>query len=147
MMATDARRSRIPDVSLQRIEGGEINPSALIGQKLVVLFCPAELAAAVREIEDYRALANDFKDHGVWILGILAEGMGAPRLESGDPSIALTRDKDGAAWAAFASFLQDTRAGRAEGATFLFEQWGCFGHAWTGTGHAIGVLAEARRRN
>lgn len=145
-MAADARRSRIPDVSLQRVEGGELNPSALIGQKLIVLFCPADPEAAAREVDEYRALANGFKDHGVWIIGVLAEGMEAPRHDTGDPSIALTRDTGGA-WAAFEPWLENFGADRAQGATFLFEQWGCFGHAWTGVGHAGEVLEEARRRN
>lgn len=147
MMATAAQRTRVPDVSLQRVEGGELNPSALIGQKLVILFCPADPEAARREIEDYRALAKAFQDHGVWIVGILADGSEAPHHGPGEPTIALARDTGGAAWTTFAPLLQDATAGRGQGAAFLFEQWGCFSHGWTGAGHAIGVLAEARRRN
>lgn len=38
MMATAAHCTRIPDVVLQRVGGGELNPSALIGQKLLCFF-------------------------------------------------------------------------------------------------------------
>lgn len=40
MMAATAQSSRVPDLVLQRVGGGEINPSALIGQELVVIFLP-----------------------------------------------------------------------------------------------------------
>lgn len=146
MMATAAQGRRIPDLALQRVGGGELNPSALIGQKAVVLFCPADPAAAAREIEDYRALAKAFEEHGVWIIGILADGMEPSRHAPGEPSIALMRDPSGIAWATFAPWLESGTSDRAQGAAFLFEQWGCLGHAWAGAGHANSVLEEAQRR-
>ena len=144
-MTTAAVQSkRIPDVVLQRAGGGEINPSALIGQELVVIFCPTDPAAAAREIEAYRALIGEFQEHGVWLLGVLADGIGQPPHLAGEPSIPLTRDESGAAWSAFAPWLDGPD--RASGATFLFSQWGGFIQAWAGTGHAKEVLEEARRR-
>ena len=147
-MATTAQSSRVPDVDLPRVGGGEINPSALIGQELVVTFCPADPAAAAQEIEAYRSLAGEFQDHSVWILGLLADGIDQSPHEAGEPSIALAHDPSGAAWSAFAPWLNDeAKAQRAPGATFLFTRSGCFDQAWAGAGHAKAVLEEARRRN
>jgi peroxiredoxin len=146
-MTVAAQCGRIPDVVLKRAGGGEINPSALAGQELVVIFCPADPAAAAREIESYRSLARDFQDHGVWLLGVLADGIESPRPAAGEPCIALAHDPSGAAWSAFAPWLDESEAQRAQGAVFLFTHWGSFGGAWAGTGHAIEVLKEARRRS
>ena len=144
MTTAAAQGARIPDVVLRKAGGGEINPSALVGQELVILFCPADPAAATREIEAYRALAGLFQDHGVWLLGVLADGLDPPPHPAGEPCIALTRDSTGAAWPAFAPWLDG--ADRAPGAAFLFSHWGGFQRAWAGTGHAGEVLEEARRR-
>ena len=145
-MTAAAQCTRIPDVVLKRAGGGELNTSAFIGQELVVIFCPADPAAAAREIEDYRGLVGEFQDHGVWILGVLADGIDQPPHEPGKPSIALAHDPSGAAWSAFAPWLDDDKAQRAPGATFLFTRWGRFDRAWAGTGHAKEVLEQARRR-
>ena len=148
MMNIAVQGFRVPNITLERVGGGVINPSALLGQKLVVIFCPSDPAAAAREIESYRALADAFEEQGVWILGVLADGIDPPSSGPGEPSIALLRDPAGAAWAAFHPGLPEPLvAGRGEGATFLFEQWGCLGHGWTGSGHAKEVLQEARRRS
>ena len=141
------RGTRIPDVVLQRAGGGALNTSAFIGQEFVLIFCPADPAAAAREIEAYRGLVGEFQDHGVWILGVLADGIDQPRREAGEPSIALAHDPSGAAWSAFAPWLEDSNSQRAPGATFLFTRSGCFDQSWAGTGHAKEVLEEARRRN
>lgn len=146
MMTAAGHCARIPDVALQKCGGGEINPSALVGEELVVIFCPADPAAAVREIEAYRALVREFEDHGVWILGVLADGIDQPPHEAGEPAIALTRDPSGAAWPAFAPGLEDQEAQRESGATFLFTRWGSLDRAWAGTGHAKEVLDAARAR-
>lgn len=146
-MTAVAQRGRIPDVVLQRFGGGDINPSALAGRELVVVFCPADPAAAAREIEAYRALARDFQDHGVWLLGVLADGIEPPRPAPGEPCIALARDPSGAGWSAFAPWLGGVEAKCAPGAAFLFRHGGGLDRAWAGTGHAREVLEEARRRN
>ena len=146
MMTAAGQCARIPDVVLQKCGGGEINPSALVGEELVVIFCPADPAAAAREVEAYRALVRDFQDHGVWILGVVAEGIDQPPHGAGEPSIALAHDASGAAWSAFAPALDGPEARRASGATFLFTRWGSLDRAWAGTGHAQEVLEQARKR-
>lgn len=146
MMTVAEPGTRIPDVVLQRAGGGEINTSAFIGQELVLVFCPADPVAAAREVEAYRALVSEFQDHGVWILGVLADGIDQTPHDAGEPSIALAHDPSGAAWSAFAPWLDDSQAQRAPGATFLSTRWGCFDRAWAGAGHAREVLEEARRR-
>jgi peroxiredoxin len=145
-MTAAAHGARIPDVVLHKCGGGEINPSALVGEELVVIFCPADPAAAAREIEAYRALVRDFEDHGVWILGVVAEGIDQAPHGAGEPSIALAHDPSGAAWSAFAPGLDDPEALRPSGATFLFTRWGSLDRAWAGTGHATEVLEQARKR-
>ncbi len=146
-MTVTAQCGRIPDVVLRRADGGEINPSALAGQELVVIFCPADPAAAEREIEAFRSLAGEFQEHGVWLLGVLADGNAPPRPAAGEPCIALAHDESGAAWSDFAPWLDGAEAHRAQGAAFLFTRWGGFDRAWAGAGHAQQVLEEARRRN
>ncbi len=147
MMTGTRTCARIPDIPLQRLGGGAINPASLAGQELVVLFCPVDPHAAAREIDSYRSLAAEFQDHGVWLLGILADAIEQPRHASGEAEISLAQDPSGAAWSKFESLLgAGETAERTAGAAFLFARWGSFTHSWRGAGHAKEVLEEARRR-
>jgi peroxiredoxin len=147
MTAATAPCSRIPDVVLQRLGGGEVNPSAFLGHGLVVIFCPEDPAAAAQEIEAYRALVSDFQDHGVWLLGVVADEFDPPRPPAGEPCIALAHDSSGGAWTAFAPWLDEAEAQPTSGAAFLFTHRGGLDRAWAGTGHAKEVLEAARRRS
>lgn len=147
---TDTRtRFSIPDVALHCIGGGDIDPASLRGQKVAIYFCPTDPDAAAREIEDYRGLAEQFADAGVWLIGVL-EGPAPPRsLDSRETShILLAEDADGRGWRYFEPALGGPgKPDRSAGAAFFFERWGSLRHAWPAAGHAREMLAVARQRN
>jgi peroxiredoxin len=147
-MATSRLRYGIPDIDLPRVDGGEINPSELIGHDFVVFFCPADRAAAVREIEDYRSRSEDFEKCGAWLIGVLTDRHEElPAGPADEPHLPVARDPDGAAWAAFESLLDpESCSAKEAGGTFLFARGGCLARAWPGSGHAADALCELRRR-
>jgi peroxiredoxin len=147
---TDTRTHfSIPDVALHCIGGGEIDPADFRGQKLAVFFCPTDREAAAREIAEYRRLAEEFADCGVWLLGVL-EGTVPPeaRQAAGMPHLSLATDSDGCGWRYFEPALRTIgKSGREEGAAFFFERWGSLRRAWPSSGHAHEMLEAARERN
>lgn len=143
-MSADLACSRLHDVRLPLAEGGSVDLGCFYGQKLVLFFCPVDdPAAAMREIEDYRALAPDFEKAGAWIIGIVAAPIAVP--SSRHPHLSLGIDPDGSAFAKLAGSLPaDFATDRAAGAAFLIDRDGSVRSAERGCGHARQVLADAR---
>lgn len=137
----------VPACSLQRVEGGHLIPSALVGRDFVIFFCPADPAIAVREIEAYRACAKEFEHAGAWVIGVLARrDVPLPEQVAGAARVALTVDPAQEGWSAFESLLGAAeRSPAADGGAFLFGRGGCLIRAWAGSGHAPDVLRELRR--
>lgn len=146
-MSEPALRYGIPDVRLSRAGGGEIDPADFAGHKLVVFFCPAEVAAAAQEVYSYRVRADAFASAGAWLIGILRQYSAEQDASPPGTHITLAHDPEGTAWLAFEGLLeagQQTEA--ANGGTFLFERGGCLAGAWAGSGHAEDALQELHRR-
>ena len=145
-MSDVATGHTIPDMALHCLGGGDIDPADLRGQKLVIFFCPADPEAASREIEEFRALSEEFAHSGVWVIGVL-EGPPPPQHPNAEAHIKLGEDADGRAWAHFEPGLDRYgKADRAAGAAFYFERWGSLSHAWPSSGHARDILEAARAR-
>jgi thioredoxin-dependent peroxiredoxin len=138
----------LPDLALHCVGGGDIDPADLRGQKVVIFFCPSDPAAAAREVEEFRSLAKDFADAGVWVLGVLEGALPRDyREEKGKAHISLAEDADGLGWSHFEPALGCRgEPDRSAGATFFFERWGTLGEAWLSSGHARDALKAARGR-
>jgi peroxiredoxin len=135
----------IPDIRLPRVGGGAINPSDFVGHELVVFFCPAGAADAMKEVESFRSRAAAFADAGAWVIGILGEGPVEQHQAAGTAEIALASDPDGSAWAAFESLLDEEQRGEERnGGTFLFARGGSLDAAWPVCGRAEVALNALR---
>lgn len=133
------------DIPLQLADGGTTNLGYFSGQKLIVIFYPADGPAAAREIEAYEALMPDFERSGAWLVGVLEkfDDETAPRSAS---SISLGLDPDGTAFRALMRTLPDQDFDARKGAAFVIDRDGVVRHAWQGIGHAIDALNEAAQR-
>lgn len=125
----------IPDIELPRAVGGTVNPSCFAGHALAVVFCPADRAAEVRELDDYARHASQFTGYDAWVLTV---GGAAANLSASEACrVAAASDPDGRAWDAFRAMAGPAvPLKRDDGATFLFGRGGALQHVWTGPGHA-----------
>jgi len=129
MIDTVHTRYGIPDIELQRTDGGTVNPADFIGHEIVVLFCPADQQAAARDVADYALHRKDLCDSDTWIIGICDEV--EPPCEQA--SFTMARDRDRLAWDAFQGLLEPRkRTPREEGAVFLFDRGGGLRRSWAG---------------
>jgi thioredoxin-dependent peroxiredoxin len=61
----------IPDIALERPDGGEVKPSDFRGRKLVLFFYPKDdTPGCTTENKDFSALAGEFEKAGTALLGI-----------------------------------------------------------------------------
>ena len=135
----------IPDVALDRLGGGTINPSWFAGHELVVFFCPADPAAAASEIASYAQRSEEFAKCGAWLIGVRSDE-GWQHAPVRDP-ITIALDLSGAGWSGFESLLDPAaRTAEAAGGTFLFYRGGRLGRACRGPGHAGEILQALRTR-
>lgn len=136
----------IPDISLVRLNGGEINPAHFIGGELVVVFCPVDSAAAGAEVRAYRELANAFGESGAWLIGLIDDAQLADE-DIVDRGLLLARDPGGTGWSAFSALVPWlTGADRASGGTFYFGRGGSLVRFWPGAGHASDALEAIVKR-
>ena len=139
--------TRLPDVPIELIGGGAANLAHFCGQKLVVLFCPANREAAAREIAAYEALAPEFEGAGTWVVGLVAGRAPGLRGRPSSAHIHLGVDVGGRAFRELATHFPDAQAANpAAGAVSLVNRDSNVRHAWTGTGHAAETLDVARER-
>jgi peroxiredoxin len=133
------------DIPLQLADGGATNLGHFCGQKLIVVFYPADAPSAAREIHAYEALAPDFERSGTWLVGVLENlnGETAPRPTS---TISLGLDPDGSAFRALTRGFPNMDFDPCKGATFVIDRDGVVRHAWQGIGHAVAALNEAVQR-
>jgi hypothetical protein len=136
MMATGLRFG-IPDIDCVSSAGVKVNPSALAGHALVVLFLPTNQAAASAEVAAYLDHRNELVAHDAWIVAFADPGLGERcRI------ITLT-DAQLRAWRAFTGLVDSpARLDRNQGATFFFTRGGKLHRYWSGPGHLSDVLQE-----
>jgi peroxiredoxin len=133
------------DIPLRLADGGTTNLGHFCGQKLIVIFYPADAPSAAREIEAYESLMPDFERSGAWLVGVLEDldGVTAPRPAS---SISLGLDPDGTAFRALTHTLPEIGFDARKGAAFVIDRDGVVRHAWQGIGHALEALNETVQR-
>ena len=144
---------KAPQLTVDTGEGGRVD-LASPDQPLVLYFYPKDdTSGCTREAQDFTAMAGDFADAGVKVVGISRD----PR-KSHDKFIAkyglkvpLASDEDGAISDAFGTWVEKSMYGRKymgmERATYLIGADGTVLKAWRKVkvpGHAQEVLKAAR---
>ena len=134
-------RFGIPDLELNCVRGGTINPAAFVGHELTVLFLPADETAAIRQLQDYRQHAHHFSDCDAWVLDIVQEQEPSAAILAASPALAL--DPEHIAWNAFERLLSaGVRHPWQMGGVYLFGRGGGLQRAWFGTSGADEVVRE-----
>lgn len=124
------------DVPLRLVDGGATNLGHFRGHKLIVLFCPADPAAAGREVAAYEALAPTLELSGIWLVAVREDTGGARVPRGPGAAMNLGLDPDGSAFLALARGLPGRDFDARAGATFLIDRDGVVRQAWAGVGHA-----------
>ncbi len=147
---------RVPDVTLEAMDGKEISPADFKGNKLVLYFYPKDdTSGCTREAQDFSALADEFEESGTWVLGVSRDPpkSHAKFAEKYDLEVKLASDGDGSVCEAFGTWVEKSMYGRKymgiERATFLIDRDGVVKRVWRKVkvpGHAEEVLAAARER-
>ncbi len=141
----------IPAVTLKDAEGTDFALDAYRGKPLVVYFYPkADTPGCTNEAKDFTAIADDFADAGVPVIGISKDKPAKLKkfAEKYGLRVILASDEDGAACEAFGTWVEKSLYGRKymgiERATFLVDADGVIQRVWPKVkvkGHAEEVLA------
>jgi thioredoxin-dependent peroxiredoxin len=144
---------RAPSITATATDGSSVN-LASPGQPLVLYFYPKDdTSGCTREAQDFTALANDFREAGVKVIGISRDPMKSHEKFIGkyDLAVPLVSDEDGRISDAFGTWVQKSMYGRKymgmERSTFLIGDDGRVVRAWRKVkvpGHAQEVLEGAR---
>lgn len=144
---------KAPSIEATASDGVTVNLSAP-GQKLVLYFYPKDdTSGCTREAQDFTALAQEFAQAGVKVIGISRDPMKSHERFIGKYSLAvpLISDEDGRISDAFGTWVEKSMYGRKymgmERATFLIDAGGRILKAWRKVkvpGHAQEVLEAAR---
>ena len=142
----------LPDVTATGADGAPVRLHDL-PRPLVVYFYPRDdTPGCTREAQDFSALAGDFADAGVTILGISRDTVAkhAKFVAKHALTVPLASDLDGSVTEAFGVWGEKQLYGRTymgiERATFLFDRDGRLTREWRKVkvpGHAADVLAAA----
>ena len=143
---------KAPAITVTGSDGSTVNLGAP-GQPLVLYFYPKDdTSGCTREAQDFTALASDFKQAGVKVLGVSRDPMKSHEKFIGkyDLAVPLASDEDGRISDAFGTWVQKSMYGRKymgmERATFLIGADGRILKAWRKVkvpGHAEDVLKTA----
>src|SRR3954465_7617257 len=146
---------KAPAINVTASDGSSIN-LASPGQPLVLYFYPKDdTSGCTREAQDFTALAPDFKEGGVKVLGVSRDPMKSHEKFIGkyDLAVPLVSDEDGRISDAFGRWGQKSMYGRKymgmERATYLIGADGRILREWRKVkvpGHAEEVLKAARER-
>ena len=144
---------KAPALTVTSTDGSSVN-LASPGQPLVLYFYPKDdTSGCTREAQDFTALANDFKDAGVKVIGVSRDPMKSHEKFIGkyDLAVPLASDEDGAISNVFGTWVEKSMYGRKymgmERATYLIGADGQVLRAWRKVkvpNHAQEVLKAAR---
>ncbi|MCB5425585.1 peroxiredoxin [Altererythrobacter sp. CC-YST694] len=145
----------LPDIALETPEGGKLSPSGFKGRKLVLFFYPKDdTPGCTTENKDFSALAGEFTEAGVALLGISKDPpkKHAKFIEKHALAAPLASDAEENGLAdALGIWTEKTMYGRTymgmERTTFLVDAEGRITRVWRKVkvkGHAEEVLAAAR---
>ena len=143
-----------PDVTLQTPDGGELKLSSLTERPLVLYFYPKDdTTGCTKEAQDFSALAGEFAQAGVGILGVSKDSPAkhGKFIAKYKLKIPLATDADGSVTEAFGTWIEKSLYGRKymgiDRATFLIGKDARIARIWRKVkvpGHAEAVLAAAR---
>lgn len=144
----------IPAVTLKDAEGADFSLDAYRGKPLVVYFYPkADTPGCTNEAKDFTAIADDFADAGVPVIGMSKDKPAKLKkfAEKYGLRVILASDEEGAACEAFGTWVEKSLYGRKymgiERATFLADADGVIQRVWPKVkvkGHAEEVLAAVQ---
>jgi peroxiredoxin Q/BCP len=144
---------KAPAITITASDGSKID-LASPGQPVVLYFYPKDdTSGCTREAQDFTALAGDYADAGVKVIGVSRDPMKSHEKFIGKYSLAvpLASDEDGRISDAFGTWVQKSMYGRKymgmERSTFLIRADGTVLRAWRKVkvpGHAQEVLKAAR---
>jgi thioredoxin-dependent peroxiredoxin len=144
---------KAPAISVTASDGTELN-LAVPGVPLVLYFYPKDdTSGCTREAQDFTALAGDYKNAGVRVIGVSRDAMKSHEKFIGKYGldVPLVSDADGRISEAFATWVQKSMYGRKymgmERSTFLIGADGRVLRAWRKVkvpGHAAEVLNAAK---
>ena len=142
-----------PSITVTASDGSSIN-LASPGQPLVLYFYPKDdTSGCTREAQDFTALAKEFQQAGVKVVGLSRDAMKSHEKFIGkyDLAVPLVSDEDGRVSDAFGTWVEKSMYGRKymgmERATYLIGADGRVLRAWRKVkvpGHAEDVLKAAR---
>jgi peroxiredoxin Q/BCP len=125
-----------PSINVTASDGRTIDLAAP-GQPLVLYFYPKDdTSGCTREAQDFTALASDFADAGVKVLGVSRDPMKKHEkfIDKYSLSVPLASDEDGQVSEAFGTWVQKSMYGRKymgmERATYLIGADGRVLKAW-----------------
>ena len=144
---------KAPALTVSASDGGSIN-LASPGQPLVLYFYPKDdTSGCTREAQDFTALADDYANAGVKVVGVSRDPMKSHEKFIGKYglSVPLVSDEDGRISEAFGTWVEKSMYGRKymgmERATYLIGADGRVLKAWRKVkvpNHAAEVLKAAR---
>ena len=145
---------KAPAISVTASDGTELDLAAP-GVPVVLYFYPKDdTSGCTREAQEFTALAGEFKNAGVRVIGVSRDAMKSHEKFIGKYglSVPLVSDQDGRISEAFATWVQKSMYGRKymgmERATFLIDEEGRVVKAWRKVkvpGHAAEVLEAVRQ--
>jgi peroxiredoxin Q/BCP len=148
-----SENDRAPDLTLATSDGRMVDLSRP-GSLLVLYFYPKDdTSGCTREAQDFTALANEFRDAGVQIVGVSRDPMKKHDkfIAKYDLAVPLASDEDGQVSEAFGTWIEKSMYGRKymgmERSTFLISGDGRVLREWRKVkvpGHADAVLAAVR---
>jgi thioredoxin-dependent peroxiredoxin len=145
---------KAPAITVTASDGSTINLAAP-GQPLVLYFYPKDdTSGCTREAQDFTALASDYANAGIKVVGVSRDPMKSHEKFIGKYglSVPLVSDEDGRISEAFGTWVQKSMYGRKymgmERATYLIGAEGRVLRAWRKVkvpNHAEEVLKAARQ--
>ena len=146
---------KAPNITIRPSDGSNIDLSAP-GRPLVLYFYPKDdTSGCTREAQDFTALAPDFSQAGVSVIGVSRDAMKSHEKFIGkyDLAVPLASDEDGRISEAFGTWVEKSMYGRKymgmERATYLIGSDGRILKAWRKVkvpNHAAEVLRAAREK-
>ncbi|MBZ6380555.1 peroxiredoxin [Sphingomonas sanguinis] len=143
----------IPAVTVKTAQDEPLALGDLSGPLVVYFYPKDDTSGCTREAQDFTALAGEFTDAGVRVIGISKDSPAKHRKfsEKHALTVELVSDEEGAACEAFGVWGEKQLYGKTymgiERATFLFGRDGTLARSWRKVkvpGHAQAVLEAAR---
>lgn len=145
---------RLPALTLEAADGGELPLERCAGRPLVLYFYPKDdTSGCTREAQDFSALLDQFAAAGAQVIGVSKDSAAKHRkfAEKYALTVPLATDADGVVMEAFGVWVEKQLYGKkymgVERSTFLFDAEGRLARAWRKVkvpGHAEAVLAAVK---